>query len=116
MGHRMSKPNMEATRETLIARRQDLIQRSEGILLEEQRLLEQARPDWHDATAALTAARLLDQEGDLEMKHLRRVQAALDRLDAGTYGHCSRCRQPIERQRLEAMPEMDRCASCCMAC
>jgi RNA polymerase-binding transcription factor DksA len=32
------------------------------------------------------------------------VQAALGRLDDGTYGHCAVCGQPISEARLEALP------------
>ena len=35
---------------------------------------------------------------------LEQVQAALQRLDDGTYGFCQRCGKPIEARRLEALP------------
>ncbi|MCU1692018.1 MAG: transcriptional regulator, TraR/DksA family [Frankiales bacterium] len=37
------------------------------------------------------------------------VVAALARLDAGTYGVCVDCGQPITPERLEARPEVARC-------
>ena len=37
------------------------------------------------------------------------VQAALERLDAGTYGRCVDCGQPIDDARLEFRPEAARC-------
>ena len=37
------------------------------------------------------------------------VLAALARLDAGTYGACIDCGQPIPRARLEVRPEAARC-------
>jgi len=37
------------------------------------------------------------------------VQAALARLDAGTYGTCVDCGRPIEDARLEFRPEAARC-------
>jgi RNA polymerase-binding transcription factor DksA len=111
----MSKHRAEVTRETLVARRRDLMRRSEGLLAEEQRLLEEVQPDWQEAAATLTTVRLLDRMSDAELLQLRRVQAALDRIDAGTYGHCLRCGQLIERARLEALPECDRCIDCSLA-
>jgi DnaK suppressor protein len=104
-----------STREALIARRHDLIRRSEGSLAEEQRLLEEVEPDWQEAAARLTAARLLDRVSDIELRQLRRVQAALDRIAAGTYGKCLRCGQRIEHARLQALPECDRCIDCSLA-
>lgn len=35
---------------------------------------------------------------------LEQVEAALARLDNGTYGYCQRCGKPIEARRLEALP------------
>jgi len=40
------------------------------------------------------------------------VDDALRRLDAGTYGLCERCGQPISEARLEAMPTARRCLDC----
>jgi RNA polymerase-binding transcription factor DksA len=35
---------------------------------------------------------------------LNDVKAALERIDAGTYGLCATCGKPIEKERLEANP------------
>jgi RNA polymerase-binding transcription factor DksA len=43
---------------------------------------------------------------------LKDVEAALARLEAGTYGTCERCGEPIGDDRLEAMPAARRCISC----
>lgn len=37
------------------------------------------------------------------------VEAALGKLDDGTYGLCERCQQPIAEARLEAMPASRHC-------
>ena len=42
--------------------------------------------------------------GELAAGSLRDVEAAIDRLDLGTYGICERCGNPIEPARLEALP------------
>lgn len=43
---------------------------------------------------------------------LAQVEDALGRLRDGTYGTCRECGGPIERERLEALPEAARCADC----
>jgi RNA polymerase-binding transcription factor DksA len=50
---------------------------------------------------------LTAQEGAQE----RRVQIerALERIEAGTYGRCVTCGRPIERERLELVPEASEC-------
>ena len=40
------------------------------------------------------------------------VDAALRRLDAGTYSQCERCESEISRARLDAIPEVRLCLSC----
>ena len=45
-------------------------------------------------------------------EHLAEVDAALSRLDAGTYGVCERCGEPIPAGRLEARPTARRCVGC----
>lgn len=38
------------------------------------------------------------------MKVLTEIDAALQRIDEGTYGTCERCGKPIDLERLEALP------------
>jgi DnaK suppressor protein len=40
------------------------------------------------------------------------VTAALERLEAGTYGHCNECLQLIPFGRLLVMPESTHCVGC----
>jgi DnaK suppressor protein len=43
---------------------------------------------------------------------LRDVEQALGRMDAGTYGTCDNCGQPIADERLDALPAARLCLSC----
>lgn len=43
---------------------------------------------------------------------LDELDAALARLEAGTWGDCERCGGPIGRQRLTALPETRTCITC----
>lgn len=45
-------------------------------------------------------------------ENLREVEAALARLDDGTYGQCSSCQGQISDARLEAMPMATTCIDC----
>lgn len=45
-------------------------------------------------------------------KRLADVEAALERLDAGTYGICTICGGKIDPERLLALPWTDRCIEC----
>ena len=48
----------------------------------------------------------------LDLKLLREVQAALRRVQQGTYGVCAACDEPISAKRLEAVPWAKFCVQC----
>ena len=67
-----------------------------------------------DQHPADLASDTLEREVDLSVREaaedsLRQVEAALERLEAGTYGICERCNEPIPDERLEARPEAQYC-------
>ncbi|MBF0625540.1 MAG: TraR/DksA C4-type zinc finger protein [Magnetococcales bacterium] len=43
---------------------------------------------------------------------LRRITTALERLEAGEYGYCVACEEPISAGRLEADPAVPTCIGC----
>lgn len=51
---------------------------------------------------------------EAEIEH-RRVQAALARASQGHYGECTRCGEPVEAARLDAMPQAENCVRCANA-
>ncbi len=66
---------------------------------------------------AAAATHVFEQQRDLALRdhnqqHLGAVDAALARLDAGTYGSCTSCRKPIAAERLEALPWAALCIDC----
>jgi RNA polymerase-binding protein DksA len=66
---------------------------------------------------AAAASQVFEQQRDLALRdrnqqHLDEVEAALLRLDAGTYGTCVECGHPIASERLEALPWASHCIGC----
>jgi DnaK suppressor protein len=66
---------------------------------------------------AAAASQVFEQQRDLAlrdraMQQLELVHAALQRLDAGTFGTCQRCGGPIAEGRLEALPWAAHCIGC----
>jgi RNA polymerase-binding protein DksA len=47
--------------------------------------------------------------------HLGEIDAAVKRLDAGTYGTCERCGEPIGDARLAARPVARSCITCAVS-
>ncbi len=66
---------------------------------------------------AAAAAQVFEQQRGLALRehaeqHLALVEAALHRLDDGTFGICRRCGGPIADERLEALPWAADCIDC----
>jgi DnaK suppressor protein len=66
---------------------------------------------------AAAASHVFEQQRDLALRdhnkaHLADVNAALARLDAGTYGRCTSCGNAIAPERLEALPWAAFCIDC----
>ena len=66
---------------------------------------------------AASATHVFEQQRDLALRdhnrvHLEAVDAALARLDAGTYGACTTCGKPIGADRLGALPWAALCIEC----
>ena len=70
----------------------------------------QADPGAKEAEEEL-ALTLLGKEGEV----LAEVNAALARLDAGTFGKCEACGKAIPRPRLDALPYTPHCIDCARA-
>jgi RNA polymerase-binding protein DksA len=45
-------------------------------------------------------------------EELRKIEAALERLEKGTYGFCLNCQKEIPLERLRAYPQAERCLDC----
>jgi DnaK suppressor protein len=66
---------------------------------------------------AAAASQVFAQQRDLALRdrsdhQLELVDAALARLDDGSYGRCIRCGEPIAPDRLDALPWAARCIDC----
>jgi DnaK suppressor protein len=55
---------------------------------------------------------LLFELSDNERMTLDQIEAALRKIDKGTYGACESCRKPIPKPRLEALPFARYCITC----
>jgi len=100
---------MEDTRSRLLARRDELQQRIGKTQAEERR---ETAGD-NDSNAQLwEESEIRDGLDDEAVGELRQVNRALERLNAGTYGICTGCEEPIDARRLEALPYAELCIAC----
>jgi DnaK suppressor protein len=108
----------EGVREQLLSERSRLERELKVFQQELESSLEEASGETpYGQHLAENASASLDREMDLTLEeNLRDVLAKIDRalakLDAGTYGVCDRCQGEIGNDRLEAAPY----ASLCMRC
>lgn len=95
----------------------------ESLLAERARLVEEIgeaieAPDQMTyGSQAAAASQVFEQQRDLALRdravqHLAQVDAAIARLEAGTYGRCLRCGKDIPAGRLEALPWAAHCIEC----
>ena len=108
----MDPHTLEMSRQRLLALQQQIMQRIFDVetsmrAMDADRDIE--RTDRVQEEAAEVALTALDEQGRREMEA---IQAALARIDAGTYGLCDTCGETISAARLTAMPTARRCVSC----
>lgn len=99
----------DEARQTLLARRAELLGRIAGI---DDRLDEPVDKDREEAATETEDDEMLQSLGDLERTEVMQIDAALDRIANGSWGMCVKCGDPIEAKRLELLPETPFCAGC----
>lgn len=104
-------------------RRTELLEMRERVLRAAQDIVEDDTEDGELSSAAGDqhiadhASDMLDREVDESLGEnaeviVREIDDALARIDAGTYGTCTRCGQPIPDERLAAVPYAVLCVPC----
>jgi DnaK suppressor protein len=75
---------------------------------------EESTADNHLAdTATVTLDREIDYTLEENSEHvLKAIDAALAKIEAGTFGVCENCGQPIAEDRLAAIPYATQCIDC----
>ncbi len=107
----MTEPvaNLDAARSALLAERERLRAEVAGTIIAPEQMTY--------GSQAAAASQVFEQQRDLALRdraeqHLALVDAALARLDEGTFGACQRCGRPIAPERLEALPWAAHCIDC----
>jgi DnaK suppressor protein len=99
----MNPLQVEYFRQRLLHWRAELIADSSGTLrnLKEESLV---KPDLTDRASLETDRAIELRTRDRERKLISKIEAALNRLETGTYGYCEETDEPIGLRRLEARP------------
>lgn len=108
----MSKPADPAwakARQQLLDQRRDYQQRLDTIHAHARQPLE---PDSSEQAAQLGNVAVVSALEAEAATELAAIDGALARMDAGTYGVCVRCGEPIAAARLAARPASAECVGC----
>lgn len=106
------KNRIDLARRALVAKRAALLRRRQGLADDEAQLNAEQEADWEDVAAVRTTSTMLSHLSGIELVQLERISQALRRIEAGTYGRCAVCGDPISDARLEAVPEAVTCTEC----
>ncbi|WP_106744522.1 TraR/DksA family transcriptional regulator [Yoonia maritima] len=97
--------DIDTYEQTLIARRAELV----GDMVEiEDQLDDPPSKDWDDRSTE----RQVEALGNSDLAEIKRIDAALARIKAGTYGYCQKCGEQISDARLTLLPDTPFCKTC----
>jgi DnaK suppressor protein len=104
---------LEEMQRKLLSRRSALVRSAQGTQRELEALKAQERmPELEEGAQSASAEYVLTQLSDAARREVAQIDAAISRIDAGTYGECIECGAEIARDRLRAVPYALRDAEC----
>lgn len=96
-------------RQALLARKNELHSRLHRI---EADLDQPMNSDSEERATEREHDEVLEGLGNAGLGELAAIEAALDRIEAGTFGVCAKCGEPISPERLKAVPHAALCEDC----
>lgn len=101
--------DMTAQKDLLLKRRAEL---ANDLVEIEDKLDDPMPQDWEDRASERQGDEVLEARGKADRDELRRIDAALDRIEDGSYGICAKCGDTISDERLNAVPTAALCRTC----
>jgi len=111
----LTKAQLDAVKTSLLDEREQL--RSQVTELEAEADVKNWRDGGFDDDPADSGSASFERETAQSLSNharalLQQIEDALRRIDAGTYGDCAQCGQPIQKARLDALPASTLCMDC----
>lgn len=108
------QPNqLEVLRGDLLRRRQTIVETADRALGELEALRGAERdPEFEEGAQREHEQYTLSLLGEVQRRQVAMIDAALARIDSGTYGVCVDCEADIEPKRLQALPFALLCTEC----
>ena len=109
MNTRRNLLEIETQKKLLLNRRSELT----GHLTDLEKALDETpSKDWEDRSSERQGDEVLESLGHVEMAELNRIDAALVRIEKGSYGVCQVCGNDILEHRLKLLPDTPFCKDC----
>jgi DnaK suppressor protein len=105
-------PSLENVKKQLLSLREEYTHRIDAIEVETHHKEEPVEKDFAEQATQSENDDVLAALDDEAQQMVMQIDAALGRIEQGTYGICKACSEPIHDGRLEAIPFAEMCISC----
>ena len=108
----LSQKDLKRFKKSLEDSRKAIIENARKTMEEESNFDTDDLPDEIDQASSEYAQSMAFRLRDREKFLLAKIDKALARIEAGTFGICEKCEEEISMKRLEARPETTLCIRC----
>jgi DnaK suppressor protein len=108
----LTKKELAKFRELLEKKRSGVLENAKKTLTDHMVLDPSDLPDEMDLASSEYLQSFEFRLRGREKVYLAKLDLALRKIDAGTFGICENCEEPISKKRLEARPETQLCIRC----
>jgi DnaK suppressor protein len=108
----MRKTFLKKTRDTLVARKEQILKQLHAEVKEGKEAALDEGMDTYDLASEERTREINLILSDRDREKLQAVEEALERIEDGSYGICESCEEEIAPERLEALPFTRLCVSC----
>ena len=104
--------SLDNTKKRLLSLRKEYTHRIDAIEVETHHKEEAVEKDFAEQATQSENDEVLAALDDEAQIMVMQIDAALGRIEQGTYGTCSSCSEPIQAERLNAIPFVEMCIGC----
>lgn len=108
----MDKKRLKSYRDRLLAKRESLFKQVTEAEMSSRERDSEATQDPADMAANAYAKELMISMSANDRRLLQLIDEALGRVEAGEYGECVSCGEPVQEKRLDAVPWARHCLRC----
>ena len=108
----LKKKELKRFREILEEKKEEILRNAKKTLNEDMTLDVDDLPDEMDLASSEYLQSFQFRLRGREKTFLKKIDHAIAKIEAGTFGICEECEEPISMKRLEARPETTLCIRC----